>query len=83
MYIRSLVMTVVSGIHFLRNVSPYFATPTVDKRLVKWYRGYINQQNVLIVEEKVEAFREIENWKKINGLVLVIWSCKFYDPNDL
>ena len=62
-------MTVVSGIHFLRKVSLYFATPTVDKRLVKWYRGYINQQNVLIVEEKVKVFREIENLKKKNWRV--------------
>ena len=73
-------MTVVSGIHFLRKVSLYFATPTVNKPLVKWYRGYINQQNVLIVEEKVKAFREIENLKKkltwVENLVLKILRSK-------
>ena len=56
-------MTIVTRIHFVREVSFYFATPAINKRLVEWQLCDINQQSVLIVEENVKAVREIESLK--------------------
>jgi hypothetical protein len=58
-------MTMVTVIYFMRTVALHTAIRAVNRRLVKWQRGYSHEKKkVLSVEENFKVTRQIHNGKK-------------------